>query len=114
MRTLSILTAVCCLALGCTPENEAEIVVTRDQLGAEWPLEVNSARLRCSDEGAVLRLGQKRYALDAAALAQGLSDAREVAIQRPDPADPDHASVPADLTPLLEACNDLAHVASGS
>jgi hypothetical protein len=112
MRTLSILTAACCLALACAPRGEQEIVVTRDQLGARWPLQVNSARVICSDEGAVLRLGQKRYALDETALAQGLPDAREVAARRPHPQDPERASVPADLAPLLEACDGLAHVAS--
>ena len=71
MRKLFILTAICCLALACTPQGAEEIVVTRDQLGAQWPLQVNSARLSCSDEGVVLRLGQKRYALDTVALAQG-------------------------------------------
>ena len=114
MRTLSILTAACCLALACAPRGEREIVVTRDQLGNQWPLQVNSAMLSCSDEGAVLRLGRKRYALDETALAHGLPDAREIAARRPHPDDPGRASVPADLAPLLEACDGLAHVASGS
>ena len=114
MRKLFILTAICCLALACTPQGAEEIVVTRDQLGAQWPLQVNSARLSCSDEGVVLRLGQKRYALDTVALAQGLPDAREIAVRRPQPGAPDGASVPADLAPLLDACTGLAHVASGS
>ena len=113
MRKLFILTATCCFALACTPRGAEEIVVTREQLGAGWPLQVNSARLSCSDAGAVLRLGQKRYALDSVALAQGLPDAREIAARRPPPEDPHGASVPADLAPLLDACQRLAHVATG-
>ena len=105
MRTLLILTALVGLTLACAPGPDDEIVVTRDQLGSDWPLQVNSARISCSDDGAVLRLGQKRYALDAAALASGLPDAREVAARR--------AGTPADLAPLLEACDGLAHVAGG-
>lgn len=113
MRTLLILTALSCLSMGCAPRSAEEIVVTRDQLGADWPLQVNSARLTCSEAGAVLRLGQKRYALDAAALATGLPDAREIAARRPDPRYPESEGAPADLAPLLEACDALAHVASG-
>lgn len=113
MRKLFFLTAICSLVLACGSQGTREVVVTRDQLGSEWPLQVNSARLTCSDEGTVLRLGQKRYALDPAARAQGLPDAAEIAARRPDPRDPGGATLPADLAPLRDACNDLAHVASG-
>lgn len=113
MRTFVPFTAACCLALACSPGPEREIVVTRDQIGSDWPLQVSSARVSCDESGAVLRIGQKRYALDEAALASGLPDAREVAVQRPHPDDPAHTSVPADLAPLRAACDGLAHVASG-
>ena len=112
MRTLLRLAAASCLALGCAPSDGDEIVVTREQLGRDWPLEVNSAFIHCGDDGAVLRLGIARYALDEHALAQGLPDAREVAARRPHPQDPEHSTVAADLAPLRAACNDLAHVAA--
>lgn len=113
MRNIPLLIAGACVALACGLADEEEIVVTRAQFGSEWPLEVNSARLSCGDAGAVLRIGQKRYALDAAGLSRGLPDAREVATRRPHPDDPAHAVVAADLAPLREACSGLAHVASG-
>jgi hypothetical protein len=100
-------TVACGLALGCGPTDTDDVVVTREQLGGEWPLHVNSARVTCSDSGAILRIGHKRYALDDAALAQGLPDAREVAARRP----PNGA--PADLAPLRAACDGLAHIATG-
>ena len=113
MRPTTLLIAIAGLSLACGMADDEEVVVTRAQFGEEWPLEVNSARLSCSDEGAVLRIGQKRYALDAAGLSRGLPDARQVTVRRPHPDDPAHAAAPADLAPLREACSGLAHVASG-
>ena len=109
MRKLLILTAACCLSLSCAAGGEDEIVVTREQLGSDWPLRVNSARLSCSDQGAVLRLGQKRYALDAAALAQGLPDARQVAARGPG-----DSGAPADLAPLREAARPVPRSRPGA
>ncbi len=111
MRHLLPIVGITMLALACGTRGGEEIIVTRDHFGSEWPLQVNSARLECGD-AAVLRIGQKRYALDEAGLASGLPDAREVAARRPHPDDPAHASRAADLAPLREACGGLAHVAS--
>ena len=67
------------VAAGCTPEGTREVVVTRDQLGTAWTLQVNSATVVCSEaEGAVLKVGTKRYALNDKARERGLPDAREV------------------------------------
>ena len=112
MQTLPGLIAAGCLVLACVPAGDEEIAVTREQLGDEWPLQVNSALVSCGASGVVLRLGAKRYALDERALASGLPDAREVVAMRPNPDDPDHSQAPADLAPLRAACDGLAHVAS--
>ena len=44
------------LGAGCS---DPEVVVTRRQFGADWPLEVNSANVICAEDGnvAILRLG---------------------------------------------------------
>lgn len=114
MRTQPVLATVACAVLGCVPAGDNEVIVTREQFGQDWPLEVNSAQLECSEAGGtVLRLGSKRYALDEISRARGLPDAGEVARRQPDPDDPAHGSVPVDLDPLREACDAPADVASG-
>jgi hypothetical protein len=68
---------------GCS--SEREIVVTRDTYAGRWPLRINSAVVVCSGgEGALLKLGAKRYALDEAALARGFDDARGIDAARGD------------------------------
>lgn len=114
MRNHLVLAAVAGAALACSQAGDSEVIVTREHFGEAWPLEVNSARVECSEAGGkVLRLGPRRYALDEAARAQGLPDATDVARRQPDPEDPAHGSVPADLRPLAEACDVPADVASG-
>ena len=114
MRSHLALAAVVCTALGCSQAGDADVIVTREHFGDSWPLEVNSARVECSEAGGtVLRLGPKRYALDETAREKGLPDATEVAARLPDPEDPAHGTVVADLAPLREACETPAHVASG-
>ncbi|MDJ0848688.1 MAG: DUF2511 domain-containing protein [Myxococcota bacterium] len=78
------------LAGGCVDRG---VVVTRDQFGDAWPLAVNSARVECGDGGAaVLRVGSKRFALNAAAESQGHPEPAEVLSEGADP------------SPLLRAC----------
>ena len=94
---------------------EREVVVTRDQYGEAWPLEVNSARVLCpdGDDAALLQLGPKRYALTPSGREAGYPDAREVAAERPvAPDNPALGTWPADTGVLSAACN--AQVASGS
>ena len=71
--------------VGCS---DAEVVVTRRQFGAEWPLEVNSASVICAEDGdvAILRLGAKRYALNEAARSRGHPGPEEVLREGADPA----------------------------
>ena len=114
MRLHLVLAALACAALGCPGGGDSEVIVTREHFGDAWPLEVGSARVECSEAGGtVLRLGTQRYALDDAARAQGLPDASEVARREPDPEDPAYETLPADLTPLREACKTPSHVATG-
>ena len=81
MRNLLLSTLAGCLWLAGCGAGDREVVVTREQFGERWPLEVNSAVVVCQtgDAGAVLKLGPKRYALDESARARGLPDAEEVA-----------------------------------
>lgn len=107
MRKLLVLTGILGVVAGCQPA-EVEVVVTRDQFGDAWPLQVNSAKVLCAGAGeaAYLRLGRKLYGLNAAAEAEGLPSANEVVRQIPvDPANPAVGSWPADLAPLAEACD---------
>jgi len=86
------------MLLGC-PASEKEVVVTRDQFGESWPLEVNSARVVCARGGdlALLKLGTQRYALSPSARDAGYPDAGGVAS--------------ANTEPLRAVCD--AHVAGG-
>ncbi len=72
--------AVAASTLACNIDVERRTIVTRDQFGERWPLEVNSAVVECSRDGAVavLKVGTKRYALNDKARERGLPDAREV------------------------------------
>ena len=98
------LLALVLAAAGCGAD--PEVVVTREQFGATWPLEVNSAVVVCRDggEAALLRLGVEEFALTEAARAQGYRDAREI------PAARGHAGAP-NLEPLRAVCE--VAVASG-
>ena len=104
MRSSILLAAAAAVALGCS---DPEVVVTRDQFGEAWPLEVNSARVVCGESrGARLELGVETYALDATARAAGYPDAREVARQLPvDPTHPEIGTWPADVEPLRAVCD---------
>ena len=84
---------------GCA-SGEHEVVVTREQFGKNWPLEVNSAVVVCSTDasGTVLKLGQRLYALDEAARSGGHPDARGVVAMRGS----------GDTTPLLSVCTAVA------
>lgn len=97
-RPLAPLALVLALAAsaGCSPA-EREVVVTRDQFGERWPLEVNSAVVVCAGDeaGAVLKVGMQRYALDEAARARGFPDVREVGIA-------------GDIAPLVSVCTAVA------
>ena len=107
MQKLLILGVLFGIGVGCQPGNR-EVVVTRDQFGEAWPLEVNSAKIVCDDdsEAAYLRLGRRLYGLNAAAVANGAAAASEVVRQIPvDPKRPQVGSSPADPAPLAEACD---------
>jgi hypothetical protein len=95
------------ILLGCSG-GEREVVVTRDQFGDSWPLEVNSARVLCPSSGdaALLKLGPQRYALTESAREAGYPDAQEVARAIPvAPGQPEFGSWPADISVLGNACN---------
>jgi len=64
-----------------------EVIVTRDQFGDDWPLSVNSAVVVCEEQGTapVLKVGVKRYALNAAARARGYPDVSEIVETTADP-----------------------------
>ena len=87
------------LLVGAGCSGDHEVVVTREQFGAAWPLAVNSAVVVCRDHGqaALLRLGVEEFALTEAARAQGYRDASEIA------AAPGRAVSP-DLEPLRSVC----------
>ena len=107
MWTLLVLGVLLGISGGCQP-GDREVVVTRDQLGEAWPLEVNSARVICDDQNgaAYLRLGRRLYGLNAAAEATGATPASQVARQIPvDPKRPVTGSGPADPALLAEACD---------
>jgi hypothetical protein len=73
-------------ALGGTACADRDVVVTRDQYGDAWPLQVNSARVVCPDDGAdgvLLKLGPETYALDPLAESQGHPSADRVATLDP-------------------------------
>ncbi len=114
MRVLLVGSACALLGLACALEAEREVVLTRDQLGPDWPLQVNSATVLCSDEGgAVLKVGTRRYALDEDASSRGYPPAREIAIELPvDPMHPEIGSWPADTEPLRAACDKTPAVAT--
>lgn len=101
--------ALAAAVLGCA-ESGREVVVTRDQLGSSWPLAVNSATVICGgDAGVELKLGPRRYALDDAARARGLPDAKEIAAEIPvDPSRPEIGTWPGDVAVLRSACESVA------
>ena len=90
MRKPLVLGLVIGVLSGCQPSGR-EVVVTREQFGDDWPLQVNSAKVLCASEGdaAYLRLGRKLYALNAAAEARGVPSAKQMVRQIPvDPRNP--------------------------
>ncbi len=105
MRKLLTLGALLAFAAGCQP-GAREVVMTRDQFGDAWPLQVNSAKVVCSDgsDAVYLRIGRKLYGLnaeaDAAPPVSGVL--RQIPV---DPKRPDIGAWPADPTPLLAACD---------
>jgi len=103
MRRLPLLAALGMLAAACSPVHDRQVVVTREQFGGDWPLAVNSAEVVCSDADgmALLKLGTKLYALDAAARERGYPDSAE--LRRP--------GASADPATLRAVC-DTADVAS--
>ena len=106
MRKLLTLCALFGLVAGCQPGGR-EVVVTRDQLGDAWPLEVNSAKVVCSDEGDAthVRIGRKLYGLSAEAA--DAPPVTEIVRQIPvNPREPAAGASPADPAPLLAACDD--------
>lgn len=106
MRKLLTVGALIALAAGCQP-GRREVVVTRDQLGEAWPLQVNSAKVVCSAEGGAthVRIGRRLYGLGEAA--DGAPPVSEVMRQIPlDPRRPEMGARPADPTPLLAACDE--------
>lgn len=107
------LAALALAAPGCGGA-EREVVLTREQLGEDWPLQVNSATVLCSEEGgAVVKVGPSRYALDEAAAARGLPPAREIVRDIPvDPQRPEIGAWPADTEPLRAACDTTPAVAT--
>ena len=109
---LVVLVLAGCGALACAG-GEREIVLTRAQLGNDWPLQVNSATVLCGRDGTVLKVGPKRYALDPAAEERGLPSAREIVRDIPvDPDNPEIGAWPADTEPLRAACDATAAVAT--
>ena len=112
MRRLFVLTIRAALGLGCGAGGEREVVLTRADLGDDWPLAVNSATVLCSDEGsAVPKLGPRRYALDDTT--DRYPHAREVARAIPvDPNNPDIGAWPADTEPLRAICDRTPDVAT--
>lgn len=82
MRKILLLAAPAGLLLGAFAAGcaDPEIVVTREQFGEEWPLEVNSATVQCAHDGevALLRLGGRRFALNEAARREGFEDPGDV------------------------------------
>ena len=76
MRRAPISATLATVLLGCAA-GEREVVVTREQLGESWPLEVNSAKVVCARGGelALLKLGTRRYALNPSARDAGYPDA---------------------------------------
>ena len=114
MQMLLTLCAVLILMAGCQPSGR-EVIVTRDQFGEAWPLQVNSAKVVCAEEGEpiYLRIGRKLYGLNAEA--QEAPPVSEVVRQIPvDPRRPNVGAWPADPTPLLDACDAApGNVASG-
>lgn len=96
-------------AVACGPRSH-EVVVTRDQVGDAWPLEVNSATVICGGaSGTELKLGPERYALDDAALARGLPDAKQVAAEIPvDRTRPEIGTWPGNVSVLRSACDEVA------
>jgi len=114
MRMLLTLGTLLFLLAGCQP-GEREVVVTRDQFGEAWPLQVNSAKVVCSNDGESMyvRIGRKLYGLNADA--EAAPPVSEVVRKIPvDPRRPDVGAWPADPAPLLEVCDPPpADVASG-
>lgn len=111
MRKLLVLAALAAVPAGawlaCQP-GDREVVVTREQFGDAWPLEVNSAKVVCTAdaEAAYVRLGRKLYGFDEAAESEGYPSIQEVVRQVPvDPERPEVGSWPADPRPLAEACD---------
>ena len=109
MRKPLILGLVIGVLSGCQPSGR-EVVVTREQFGDDWPLQVNSAKVLCASAGdaAYLRLGRKLYALNAAAEARGVPSAKQMVRQIPvDPRNPKMGSWPANPAPLADACDSV-------
>ena len=91
------------LSLGCG--GDREIVVTRDQFGAAWPLQIASAKVVCSrgSAGALLKVGPRRYALDDQARSRGYPPASEIARSLP-PGPDAPAGTTADVRLLRDVC----------
>jgi len=105
MRKLLALCALFAFAVGCQPSGR-EVVVTREQFGDEWPLQVNSAKVVCPTAGnaTYVRIGRKLYGVNAEAT--DAPPVTEVVRQIPvDPREPAIGAWPADPTPLLAACD---------
>ena len=106
LLTLCTLFTLIAPLAGCQPGGR-EVVVTRDQFGDAWPLQVNSAKVVCSDddEAAYVRIGRKLYGLNADA--GDVPPVTEVVRQIPvNPREPGMGAWPADPAPLLAACED--------
>lgn len=105
MRKLLTLGALLAALSGCQPGGR-EIVVTRDQFGDAWPLQVNSAKVVCAEDGdaTYVRVGRRLYGLNEAA--DAAPPASEIVRQIPvDPKNPQVGAWPADPAPLLAACD---------
>ena len=108
MWKLLVIAVLAGVWLGCQPGSH-EVVVTREQFGEAWPLEVNSAKVVCSQGAEVVyvRLGRKLYGLNEAAEAEGYPSITEVVRQIPvDPRRPQIGSWPADPAPLAAVCDN--------
>ena len=98
------LVALVAPALGCQPSGH-EVVVTRDQLGEAWPLQVNSAKVLCSGDATYVRVGRRLYGVSPEADAPPVSEiARQIPV---DPRQPELGAWPADTAPLLEVCEGV-------
>ena len=95
MRTARLV-LVALLVLGCG--DGGYHTISRADLGAAWPLTVDSGSLRCEPPGAVIFTANGTdYAVNGAATSKGYADIGPIWADNPDPAIPKM-----DIGPLLD------------